>query len=828
MNKKSFGEQSISVIHRAIEFASELGHGIAGSEHLLWGLFGDVETPAVHALMRAGFDQALVRDLIVEYDAGEVNEKTSGPVTMTEEVDHVLETASAHAERLQQKHVEPEHLLMGILTDKNCDAWHLIQSTGAEPAEIMKDLVALLSGDKEDVPVHAEDRKKASTKTIEEFSIDLTAAAKAEKLDPVIGRDQETERVVQILSRRTKNNPLLIGEPGVGKTAVAEGLAQRIVLGDAPKNLLNKRLLSLDLGKLVAGTKYRGDFEERIKNCLEEVQQDGEIILFIDELHMMIGAGGAEGAIDAANVFKPVLARGDIQVIGATTLSEYRKHIEQDAALSRRFQPVMVDEPDYADTIRILEGLREKYESFHELTITDEAIEAAASLSQRYIQDRYLPDKAVDLIDEAASRVRTRMMTVPAHLDVLNQEILALNAEKQLAIQAQDYEQAARIRDRQQSLRRELEGRQTSWLKEQRRTVEKEDIAEVVSFWTGIPVTSLTESESERLLKLEESLHGRMIGQDEAVTAVSKAIRRSRAGIKDPRRPIGSFLFLGPTGVGKTELCKSLASVLFQDESAVVRIDMSEYMERHTVSKLIGSPPGYVGYDEGGQLTEKIRRKPYSIVLFDEIEKAHPDVWNVLLQIMDDGRLTDAQGRTVSFQNTIIVMTSNIGARDITGKLPLGFQNVADRNSEIRPVGELRDRVMSELKKTFRPEYLNRIDDIIVFHQLDKAHIRRIAVNLLAELQERVRELGIRLEVDDAAMEVLIERGFDPAYGARPLRRTIQSAVEDVLAEGMLRQDYRNGCVVRMTAVDGEIKARVRNRRTAKKETAVTAGATEE
>ena len=610
------------------------------------------------------------------------------------------------------------------------------------------------------------------------------------------------------MSRRTKNNPVLIGEPGVGKTAIIEGLAQKVVSGDVPENLKGKRVVTLDLSGMVAGTKYRGDFEERIKTAMDEVQKAGNIILFIDELHTIIGAGAAEGAIDAANIIKPALGRGEIQVIGATTLNEYRKHIEKDAALERRFQPVTVDEPTTEETIEILKGLRDRYEAHHKLKITDEAIEAAVTISIRYINDRFLPDKAIDLIDEASSRVRMECLTAPPDLKALETKLEAVIKEKDEAVRSQNFEKAAKMRDEETKLNAQMKELRERWEKtvvDKRETVTPEDIAAVVSSWTGIPVTSLTEDESRRLLRMEEILHKRVVGQDEAVTSVSKAIRRGRVGLKDPKRPTGSFLFLGPTGVGKTELCRALAEAMFGDENAIIKIDMSEYMEKHTVSKLIGSPPGYVGYDEGGQLTEKVRRRPYSVVLFDEIEKAHSEVFNIMLQIMEDGVLTDAQGRRVDFKNTIIVMTSNVGAKKITDdKKPLGFTAVED--SGIKSQEEIKSNVMTELKRVFKPEFLNRIDDIIVFHQLSKENIREIAGNMLKDVADRVANLGITLTAEDEAIGLLAEAGFDPIYGARPLRRTIQSTVEDGIAEKMLDGTFSAGDTVVLKAVDGKVE----------------------
>lgn len=805
-NKETIGGQSVAIIRRAFGFAMELGHGFVGSEHILWSLCSEAESCAAKALQNAGFDQQLVQDLIEQYDHDAAANVSGIALALTAEAESAMELAEALAKKLHHEKVEPEHLLLGILQEPHSAAAKLMKGTGADPDRIVGDLMNMLGSGWPRDAKESSDSDKADTKTLEQYSRDLTAMAREGKLDPVIGREKEIGRVVQILSRRTKNNPVLIGEPGVGKTAVAEGLAQRIVDGNIPKNLANLRILSLDLGKMLSGAKYRGDFEERLKTCLEETVAAEDVMLFIDELHTLIGTGAAEGSMDAANIFKPMLGRGEIQVIGATTMREYRKHIEKDTALERRFQPVTIDEPSHDDAISILQGLRPKYEEFHSLNISDEAIEAAVELSTRYIQDRYLPDKAIDLIDEAASRARTHIMTMPVHVKAMEEKIRALNSEKLAAVQNQNFEKAAQIRDRQAAMRKDMETQQDLWTAKQSDTIEKEDIAAVVSVWTGIPVTMLTQAESQRLLSLEETLHKRVVGQDEAVKAVSKAIRRSRVGIREPGKPIGNFLFLGPTGVGKTELCRALAEVMFQDESAIIRIDMSEYMERHTVSKLIGSPPGYVGYDEGGQLTEKVRRKPYSIVLFDEIEKAHPDVWNALLQIMDDGRLTDAQGRVVDFKNTIVVMTSNIGARDITGKTRLGFSSATGENGDTQPVGELRDRVMAEVKKTFQPEFLNRIDDIVVFHQLDRNHIESIARNLLAELKDRSEKLGIKLKIDDSAVAILAEKGFDPVYGARPLRRTIQSVLEDAIAEKMLTNGFSQDNEIVVIVNEGNIE----------------------
>ncbi len=654
---------------------------------------------------------------------------------------------------------------------------------------------------------HREESKKA--KTLAEFTRDLTEAARQGKLDPVIGREKEIQRVIQILSRRTKNNPVLIGEPGVGKTAIAEGLAQRIAAADVPEELLDKKVLSLDLSGMVAGTKYRGEFEERIKKTIDEVKKDGNVILFIDELHTIVGAGSAEGAVDAANILKPALSRGEIRVVGATTLNEYRKYIEKDAALERRFQPVTVGEPTPETAIEILKGLRDKYESHHKLTITDEAIEAAVRLSVRYINDRFLPDKAIDLMDEAASRVRMDAESASPELKSLEEKLAALRKEKAEVIAKQDYEKAAQLRDIEQNYVQQVEIERDNWRKNlsvSRGTVGEEDIAKVVAGWTGIPVTRLTEDESQRMLKLEETLHKRVVGQDEAVTAVAKAIRRSRVGLKDPKRPIGSFLFLGPTGVGKTELCKALAEAMFGNENDMIRIDMSEYMEKHTVSRLVGSPPGYVGHEEGGQLTEKVRRKPYSVVLFDEIEKAHEDVWNILLQILEDGIVTDSQGRRVDFKNTIIVMTSNVGARNITSAdKPLGFDGRETEADEKARFDRIKQAVMEELRRTFKPEFLNRIDETIVFRQLTEEDIRHIAQRMLEITGKRMAQQDITLLADDDAVTALAKDGFDPQYGARPLRRAIQNEVEDAVAELMLEGKLQGGDTARICLRNGKV-----------------------
>ncbi len=811
-NSDRFTERARKAIALAQESASELGHSYVGTEHILLGIAREGEGLGAKVLRDNGMDDKLVSELIERFvGRGVPGTPAQG---LTPRAKRVIELALADANRLGHNYVGTEHLLMGILREPDSSAARLITSLGIDLNSLYTDLMAVF-GNPESRPRAAQGaarsnarRSAGSTKTLDEYGRDLTELAEKGALDPVIGRENEITRVIQILSRRTKNNPVLIGEPGVGKTAVVEGLAQKIASGDVPDDLLGKRVVSLDLTGMLAGTKYRGDFEERVKGVLADVQKAGDVILFIDELHTIIGAGGAEGAIDAANILKPALSRGEIQVVGATTLNEYRKYIEKDAALERRFQPVTVNEPTIEESIEIIRGLRDKYEAHHKLKISDEAIDAAVNLSSRYINDRFLPDKAIDLMDEAASRVRMRSRTMPAEIQTIEKRVNALQSEKESAIQAQDFEQAALLRDREKEQRAELEKARDEW--EQKRggargCVTAEDIAEVVSGWTGVPVTSLTEDESTRLMKMEEILHKRVVGQDEAVSAVARAIRRGRVGLKDPKRPIGSFLFLGPTGVGKTELCKALAEAVFGDENAMIRIDMSEFMEKHTVSKLIGSPPGYVGYDEGGQLTEKVRRKPYSVILFDEIEKAHEDVFNIMLQIMDDGVLTDSQGRHVNFKNTIIVMTSNVGAKNIVdAKKPLGFTHDGE-DGRVKSPEEIRELVMGDLRRTFRPEFLNRIDDIIVFHQLTREDIREIATNMLATVEKRIAGLGVTLTVTDEALDKLAGKGFDPVYGARPLRRVIQTDIEDNVAELVLTGTLKSGDKAEARVEDGKI-----------------------
>ena len=799
-----------TAIELSQQFAAEFGHNYVGSEHLLLGLIKEGTGVAAKVLRDNGIDEQMVRELI-ERRSGMGHGGEIPPQGLTPRAKRAIEIAAAESTQMGHNYIGSEHLLMGLVREYNCAAAEILRLTGADLNKIYTDIINIFKSEdhkQRKAATVGKSGKKNETKTLDEFSRDLTEAARLGKLDPVIGRDKEIERVMQILSRRSKNNPVLIGEPGVGKTAIAEGLAQKVVSGDIPENLKDKRIVSLDLTGMVAGTKYRGDFEERIKNAIEEAKNDGSIILFIDELHTIIGAGAAEGAIDAANIIKPMLGRAEIQIIGATTINEYRKYIEKDAALERRFQPVTVNEPSQEDTVAILKGLRDKYEAHHDLKITDEALEAAVTMSARYINDRYLPDKAIDLMDEAASRVRMERHRMPDDVRELEMKKAALTNEKEAAIERQDFEAAAKLRDQEREANEILENAKRCWNMAGRGEnvqVEPEDIAKVVSGWTGIPVTSITQDESERLLKMEEILHKRVIGQDEAVTAVAKAIRRGRVGLKDPKRPIGSFLFMGPTGVGKTELCKALAEAMFGDENAMIRVDMSEYMEKHTVSKLIGSPPGYVGFDEGGQLTEKIRRKPYSVVLFDEIEKAHEDVFNIMLQILDDGILTDSQGRRVDFKNTVIVMTSNVGARNLTEKqTKLGFRS-EEKGDEVKDLEEIKQAVMGDLRRTFKPEFLNRIDDIIVFRQLTREDIKKISANMLRTVAKRMADMGITLTAEDAAVELLADKGFDPVYGARPLRRAIQNMVEDEAAEKMLSGEIREGDSVTAKAVDGKI-----------------------
>ena len=797
---------SREALQTAMSTAADAQAGAVEPIHLLSALLGAGERNISVIIERIGADPAqLARST---QDAIDRAPKVSGEgqqMGLSNELVRVIEKAEKKATKMGDSFVVTEHLLMALAEDKG-EAGRVLRDAGVTKERI-EQVYEELRGD--DRVTSAED--KTQFEALEQYGRNICDLARAGKLDPVIGRTDEIRRTIQVLSRRTKNNPVLIGEPGVGKTAIAEGLAQRIVAADVPEDLLDKRLLSLDLSGMVAGTKYRGEFEERIKNTINEVKKAGNVILFIDELHTIVGAGSAEGAVDAANILKPALSRGEIRVIGATTLNEYRKYIEKDAALERRFQPITVGEPSPEATLEILKGLRDKYEAHHHLTITDGALEAAVRLSRRYINDRFLPDKAIDLMDEAASQVRMAAESASPDLKDLEEKIAALHREKEEAVTAQDFEKAAQLRDIEKDYQEQVEIERDKWHKQMsanRGTVTEDDIAKVVAGWTGIPVTRLTEDESQRLLQLEKVLHERVVGQDEAVAAVAKAIRRSRVGLKDPKRPIGSFLFLGPTGVGKTELCKTLAEAMFGDENAMIRIDMSEYMEKHTVSRLVGSPPGYVGHEEGGQLTEKVRRKPYSVVLFDEIEKAHPDVWNILLQILEDGIVTDSQGRRVDFKNTIIVMTSNVGAKNITAAdTPLGFDGSGEaaKRTEEERFARIKDAVMAELRQTFRPEFLNRIDEIIVFHQLTEENIRSIARRMLDTIGSRMAAQGITLQADDDAVAALAKDGFDSRYGARPLRRTLQNEVEDVVAEQMLDGQLKSGDTAHVRLKDDKV-----------------------
>lgn len=808
----NFSENSTRALNLALEAARQFGHGYIGTEHLLLGLLRADGGVSSKVLLDAGLTDEFVVERIKENVGVGVPSDVSGQ-DMTPRLKRILERSFVEARRTGNYIIGTEHILMSLLEEPNCQAVEIIESAGIDIRSLYSDVIESMglsvAGDTyRDGQKHGTAKKSGgkNTPNLNSYGTDLTEMVRENKIDPIIGRGTEIERVIQVLSRRTKNNPCLIGEPGVGKTAIAEGLAQHIIEGSVPEPLKNKRVVTLDIASMIAGSKYRGDFEERLKNVIEEVKKEGNVILFIDELHVLVGAGSAEGAMDAANILKPSLARGEIQVIGATTLDEYKKHIEKDAALERRFQPIIVSEPSEEDAIAILKGIRDKYEAHHGVKISDEAIESAVRLSSRYIRDRFLPDKAIDLMDEAASKLRMKNLTAPPDMKSKEEEIKRVAGEKENAVRNQDFEKAATLRDKEKVLASELEEMKKNWNSEsgkEKLTLTAEDIEDVVTQTTGIPVKKLVHEESERLLNMENILHKRVVGQDEAVNAVARAIRRGRVGLKDPKRPIGSFLFLGPTGVGKTELSKALAEVLFGDESAMIRVDMSEYMEKHTVSKMIGSPPGYVGFDDGGQLTEKVRRKPYSVILFDEIEKAHPDVFNIMLQILDDGRLTDAKGRTVDFKNTVIIMTSNIGAKTITDSKKLGFtpaEDNFDRNQET-----IRENVMDELKRSFRPEFLNRIDDIIVFKQLDREDIKKIASRLCDSVVKSLKELGITLSVEDSAIDVLVEKGFDVTYGARPLKRAIQSLIEDKMAEKMLEKTFSEGDEVVARGEDGKI-----------------------
>ena len=810
-----FTSRAEKALEIANDIAVELGHTYIGSEHILYGLVAEGTGVASMVLESQGVTKeavlAEIEELIGKEETGE---QPVGTIGFTPRTKRIIENAFLEARKLGMEYIGTEHLLIGIMREGDSVAVRIMMDLQIDPQKLYNELVKVLN--EEEIPKSKQSTSGKgegsfhSTPTLNQFGTDLTKQAREGKLDPVIGRKEETERVIQILSRRTKNNPCLIGEPGVGKTAIAEGLAEKIVAGDVPEMLKNKRVVSVDISGMVAGAKYRGDFEERIKKALAEVKKAGDVILFIDEIHTIVGAGSAEGAIDAANILKPLLARGEIQVVGATTLNEYRKYIEKDSALERRFCPVTVLEPSHEDTIAILTGLRDKYEAHHNVTISDEAIKAAVDLSTRYINDRFLPDKAIDLIDEAASRVRMKTISEPDNLKKLEEKIEEIVKEKEEGVRTQDFEKAATLRDKEHELRQKYEKEKQKWENKNKKsvtTLTEEDIAEVIASQTGIPVKKLTQDENEKLKNLEATLHQRVIGQEEAVEAVAKAIRRGRVGLKDPKRPIGSFLFLGPTGVGKTELSKALAEALFGDENAMIRVDMSEYMEPHSVSKLIGSPPGYVGFDEGGQLTEKIRRKPYSVILLDEIEKAHPDVMNMLLQILDDGRLTDSQGRTVDFKNTVVIMTSNIGARMITDRKALGFSSKEQgkEESDKKEYEAIKKDVMAELKKEFRPEFINRIDEIIVFHKLHQEEIHQIMDLMLQEVEKRLQEQNIHVQIDSSVKKVVEEKGIDETYGARPLRRAIQNVVEDTIAEAILDGKIKPGEEKKLVAKDGII-----------------------
>ena len=796
-----FTERAQKVLALAQEEAIRLGHNNIGTEHILLGLVREGEGIAAKALYALGLGSDKIQKE-VENLIGRGSE-IAQTIHYTPRAKKVIELSMDEARKLGHSYVGTEHVLLGLIREGEGVAARVLSNLGVSLNKARQQVLQLL-GSNESGGHQGAAAANASTPTLDSLARDLTAIAREGSLDPVIGRSKEIQRVIEVLSRRTKNNPVLIGEPGVGKTAIAEGLAQQIINNEVPEILRDKRVMTLDMGTVVAGTKYRGEFEDRLKKVMDEIRQAGNIILFIDELHTLIGAGGAEGAIDASNILKPSLARGELQCIGATTLDEYRKYIEKDAALERRFQPIQVDEPTMEESIQILKGLRDRYEAHHRVSITDEAIDAAVKLSDRYISDRFLPDKAIDLIDEAGSKVRLRSYTTPPNLKELEVKLDEVRKEKDASVQSQEFEKAASLRDTEQRLREQLEETKKTWKEKQGQEnseVTVDDIAHVVSAWTGVPVTKLAQTESDKLLNMEAILHDRVIGQEEAVKAVSKAVRRARAGLKDPKRPIGSFIFLGPTGVGKTELARALAESIFGDEESMIRIDMSEYMERHSTSRLVGSPPGYVGYEEGGQLTEKVRRKPYSVVLLDEIEKAHPDVFNILLQVLEDGRLTDSKGRTVDFRNTILIMTSNVGASALKMNKYVGF-NIQDEGQDYK---DMKGKVMEELKRAFRPEFLNRIDETIVFHSLEKKHLTEIVTLMADQLITRLKEQEIFLELTDTAKEKIAKEGFDPEYGARPIRRAIQRHVEDYLSEELLKGNVQKGQNIILDVINGEL-----------------------
>jgi ATP-dependent Clp protease ATP-binding subunit ClpC len=835
-----FTERARQVVVLAQEEARTLKHNYIGTEHILLGLLREEEGLAARVLESLDITVERVRGQVVRI-VGSGEEVTSGQIPFTPRAKKVLELALREALSLGHNYIGTEHILLGLVRENEGVAARILLDFDADSEKIRNEVIRMLSGPSRGRgggattaggPASAEGKK--SSKLLDQFGRNLTKLAADGKLDPVVGRETEIERIMQILSRRTKNNPVLIGEPGVGKTAVVEGLAQRITNSEVPELLKNKQIYTLDLAALVAGSKYRGEFEERLKKVMKEITQRGDIILFIDELHNLVGAGAAEGAIDAASILKPALARGELQTIGATTLDEYRKYLERDAALERRFQQIRVDEPTVEQTVEILKGLRDRYEQHHKVTITDEALAAAGELADRYISDRFLPDKAIDLIDEAASRMRIKSMTAPPANRELELEIETTRREKEAAIEAQEFEKAANLRDKERRLtnkKRELEEQwEAGETGAERPSIGEEEIADIVSMWTGIPVFKLTEAETAKLMRMEEELHKRVIGQHPAIEVISKAIRRSRAGLKDPKRPTGSFVFLGPSGVGKTELARTLAEFLFGDEDAMTRIDMSEYMEKHAVSRLVGSPPGYIGYDEGGQLTEAVRRKPYCVLLLDEIEKAHPDVFNILLQILEDGRLTDSQGRTVDFRHAIVIMTSNIGAQEIARNTPLGFA-VSDDETGIS-YDDMKNRIMGELKKVFRPEFLNRIDDVIVFHKLQREEIKQIVELLLVRIRHSMAERELQLDLTDEAKDMLVEKGWDPAMGARPLRRAIQRYIEDPLADFVLRSELPAGSTVVVDPApegdDPEVRLTIVKPKKVKQPVAVGGGGSEE
>ena len=800
-----FTERARRVIILAQEEAKRLNHSAVGTEHILLGIIREGEGVASKVLESLNITPDRVRAEI-ESAIGRGERTPYEEVAFTPRAKKVLELALDEARRLGHNYIGTEHLLLGLIREGEGVAARVLEAMGADLERVRAQVVYLLGEE----GTTSYTKQTSKTPTLDEFGRDLTKLAREGKLDPVIGREREIERLIQVLSRRTKNNPALIGEPGVGKTAITEGLAQRIVRGDVPDVLRNKRVVQLDLAALVAGTKYRGEFEERMKKVMDEIRKaQGEVVLFVDELHTLVGAGAAEGAIDASNILKPALSRGELQCIGATTLDEYRKYVERDAALERRFQPILVSEPTVEQTIEILKGLRERYEAHHGVSISDDALVAAATLAEKYIADRFLPDKAIDLMDEAASKIRLQASFLPQEVRQAVERVERVKREKEETIKNQDFERAAQLRDKERVLRQKLEELESSWKREKGRdisTVTDDDIADIVSSWTGIPVTRLVEEETQKLLRMEESIHERIVGQEEAVSAVAKAVRRARTGLKDPRRPVGSFIFLGPTGVGKTELARALAEFLFGDENALIRIDMSEYSERHTISRLVGSPPGYVGYEEGGQLTEQVRRRPYSVVLFDEIEKAHPEIFNVLLQILDDGRLTDAQGRTVDFKNAVIIMTSNVGAPLLEKEVGIGFRPARGEAEGMETAyTRMKEHITEELRRTFRPEFLNRIDEVIIFRPLTSEQIKQIVEILIGRVQRELRGQNMQLELTEAAKELLARDGFDPTFGARPLRRAIQRLLEDQLSDGLLRGNFSSGDTVLVDTREGRI-----------------------